>query len=193
MVFSPNWNTLWNECLPSGSETMPPLFTHPLFTPHWFVYWATLECLICFEHSGRDWPLWTRSQELPWEIVGTQSLCPQHRSRTWWDLGPNHVSGVSLHWLLFRWASEKKKGKKIRKGLMSDFTRCGSQKHPFDGIWETYFFKQSTFKSDLKSPAVRLGPVCIPFIHRLLAGLPINSILRAAPTFSGDNTETSPL
>lgn len=166
---------------------MPPSLTHPSV------------CLL-----GRSWVsdvLWTQWVGLApppgvrsfpgkqGELRACAHNTVQGHGETWdptTSLEFHHI-GFSLDEL------QKRKRKKIRKGLMSEPTRCGSQKHPFDGIWETYFFKQSTFKSDLKSPAARLGPVCIPFIHRLLASLPINSILRAALSFSGDNAETTPL
>lgn len=144
---------------------------------------------MCFEHSGRNWH---PHQESGAALGNSRNsdLYPQHSSRTWHPTPSpeSHCIGFSLDEL-----QKIKRKKKIRKGLKSESMRCGSQKHPFDGIWETYFFKQSTFKSDLKSPAVRLGPVYIPFIRRLLASLPINSVLRAAPSFSGDNAETTPL
>lgn len=152
-------------------DVLPHLLTHPL---------------LCLPSTWVSDMLWTQ-----WEALaappGIRS-CPGKRGETW-----DPTMSPKSHCIDFRGASERKRKKKSRKGLRSGTMKCGSQKHPFDGIWETYFFKQSTFKSALKSPAVRLGPVCIPFIRRLLASLPINSVLRAALRFSGDNAETTPL
>lgn len=102
MVFSTKWNTLWNKCLllrgPVTDGCLASLVNTPIgLSTVYLSVWCALNAV-----GGTDSP--TRNQELPWETMGIQSLTPEHSSRAC------HVSGAQpLHWLLFRWASEKKK------------------------------------------------------------------------------------